>query len=86
MDAWFEQPILGLPLRMIFTRSWHVINTFIFFLGLMLFGISQLFEADWLETVSFIAMGYPMVCFILLPILAWLFMILEKIFEQTQTH
>jgi hypothetical protein len=81
MDAVFERPVIGLPFRMIFLKSWHVLNAFIFFLGLGLFSVSTLAGISWLETTSYFVMGFPLACFALLPVMIILFIILEKIFE-----
>lgn len=71
--------VSGLPLRIIFLCSWHRVHFALIGIGITCFGAGWLLHNTWLRLLGQWIAAPSMVCLLLLPILAMLFIALEKI-------
>ena len=82
MDAWMDHRVWGLPLRMIFLCSWHRVHIAIITVGLACIGAGVMFDVAWLRVAGKWVAAPSVVSLLLLPVLAILFIGLEKLAER----
>lgn len=82
MDSWMLHRVWGLPLRMIFLCTWHRVHFAVIAVGAALMGIGALTHKPAIGFVGVCIAAPSMLCLVLLPVLAVLFIGLEKLFAD----
>jgi hypothetical protein len=82
MDAWVLHRVWGLPLRMIFLCSWHRVHFAAIALGVAVVAAGKLTGVPWLGFVGVCVAAPSVVCLLLFPVLAILFLALEKLLAE----
>jgi H+/Cl- antiporter ClcA len=80
MDAWMLHRWWGLPLRMVFVCDWHRKHALLIVLGVIVGWCGYFASQKWLIVAAALVAGPSILCFLLLPILAFVFIGLENLF------
>jgi H+/Cl- antiporter ClcA len=70
----------GLPLRMVFVCDWHRKHALLIVLGVIVGWCGYFASQKWLIVAAALVAGPSILCFLLLPILAFVFIGLETLF------
>ncbi len=70
----------GLPLRMIFVCDWHRRHVMLIAIGVVLGWCGYAMSQKWLLAIAALIAAPSLLCFLLLPVLAILFIGLEALF------
>ena len=82
MDAWMLHRMWGLPLRMVFLCSRHRVHFAVLGVGAGLMGIGPWMHKPLIGMIGTCAAAPSMLCLLMFPILAVMFIGLEKLFAD----